>query len=132
MAVKLRRVSCGHRKIGQDGPAIEVFLVTSDGKRRSVGKVCRRCAAAWGPTGLGEFSMLYLFRALAHQPRLGDVQITFDGIEAMYSADRRAELVSYLERARRVWSKQHEWLDIRDLGWSVPSAELERRITFKV
>ncbi len=128
MAIKLGRVSCGHHKIGQDGPAIEVFFVTTDGKRRSVGKVCRQCASAWGPAGLAEFSMWYLFKAMAWYPQLGSVQTAFDGIDAIYSAEQRAELLSDLEARLRTWSKQHEWLNIRDLGWSVPSAELERQI----
>jgi hypothetical protein len=69
---------------------------------------------------------------MASQPKLGPVQLVYDGIEAIYSSEQRAELLRELDGQLRTWSKLPERADIRDLGWTVPSAELERRITFKV
>lgn len=132
MGVKLKKINCGHRRAGRGETAIEVVFVTPDGKRRPVGQICRQCAMAFGPQGLGHLAILYTDQALAWQPKLGDVQIAFTGIERVFSSDQRQTLLATLETGTTIEAEQVQ-RGLEQAGYrSFPSEELARRVTFKV
>lgn len=132
MAVKLQQFGCGHRPLATAGPCIAVFFVLPNGRRRAVGRVCAGCAATWGPRGFIQFASWHSNAAIAGQPELGPVQITFVGTEQFYSATERADLLAGCEANLRISAEQNERLNLRELGESPTSAEIMRLITFAV
>ena len=132
MSIKLRKINCGHRRAGHREKAIEIVFVTPDGKRRPVGQLCHECVTAFDVEGLRRLAILYTGQALSRQPRLGEVQIVFDGAADVFSCEQRMVLLEGLETDLQISAEQIQEILDRAGYRSLSHEELARRVTFKV
>ncbi|HEX5503814.1 MAG TPA: hypothetical protein VFW96_14415, partial [Thermomicrobiales bacterium] len=67
---------------------------------------------------------------MAWQPKLGDVQIAFEGVEGVFSPDQWQTPLATLEEGSKIEAEQVQ-RGLERAGYrSLPSAELARRVTF--
>lgn len=132
MRFRFNKINCGHQRFGRGERGIEILFETADGTRYAVGRICKECAVGAGLEGLSRLAWLYTNQAIAFQPRLGEVRIVFDGIEAIYSDEERRKLGARLESDLQISAKQNQWLNERDGVEFLPSNELVRRVSFTV